>query len=379
MKRLSSLVILLLFASIALAQTPTTGSWSLLHTHTARTFEQGRLEIYTDLNFYTQLGDFLGSAPADFAAVNYWVVASDVFVSYGIINNLDMSLGIRLYQDTNRENTANIPDDLFLTLKTGSFELGTRHLYGAGLVNFRFPTAELWNYPFVEYNSGNVEFGLMGAFSYYADPYLLSRKFSTHLNIGWYNHNDAGTPVYKSETRKTEQKARFNASKLQYGLGFVYPVGMVDFMLEVNGISWIQQPDTMVYGREDFTYVTPAIRYKPYRWLYADLGVDIRISSDVDETRGVPKPTTELDLPNYAAWKAWVDLKFTIFPLAPAEKTPEEVERDRFNKRVDFFQNIIEERERIDNVQEELDRLKREREEAEKELEELKQILEEEG
>ncbi|MCK4754629.1 MAG: hypothetical protein KAS58_05305, partial [Calditrichia bacterium] len=121
----------------------------------------------------------------------------------------------------------------------------------------------------------------------------------------------------------------------------------------------------------------PAIRYKPYRWLYADLGVDIRVSEDVEETK--PPWTPTLNLPNYPPWKAWLALNFTILPLATAEKTPEELERDRFNKRVDFFQNIIEERERIENVQEELDRLKREREEAEKELEELKQILEEEG
>ena len=51
----------------------------------------------------------------------------------------------------------------------------------------------------------------------------------------------------------------------------------------------------------------------------------------------------------------------------------------KFNKRIDFFQNIIEEREKAEDVQEELDKLQVEREEAEKELEELKQILEEQG
>lgn len=372
MKRLSTLVYLLILTSTALAQTPTTGSWSLLHTHTARTFEQGRLEIYTDLNFYTKLGEFLGSAPSDFSAVNYWVVASDIFTTYGIIDHLDIALGLRLYQDTNIQNSANIPDDLFLTLKTGSFTLGTRNLYGAAILNFRFPLAEQPNYPFAEYSSGSVEFGAMGAFSYYVDPYLLTRNFSAHLNLGWYTHNDAGKIVDKHD-----RKPGFNATKLQYGLGLVYPVGMIDLMLEVNGVSWIQQPDTMVYGREEYTYVTPAIRYKPYRWMYADLGVDVRITSDVEET--IPPWAPSLDLPNYPPWKAWLALNFTILPLATAEKTPEELERDRFNKRVDFFQNIIEERERIENVQEELDRLKREREEAEKELEELKQILEEEG
>jgi hypothetical protein len=376
MKRLCLLLIFIFLTSIALAQTPTTGSRSLLHTHTARTFDQGRLEVYTNLDFYTKLGEFIGAAPSNFAAANYWVVASNIFTTYGIIDNLDISLGLRLYQDTNRFNTANIPDDLFLTIKSGSFDLGTRHLYGAGMLNFRFPLGEVPNNFYIDYSSGSVEYGLMAAFSYFVDPYLLSRNFSAHLNLGWYNHNDAGKVVY--ERRGVEQKARFNGTKLQYGLGFVYPVGLMDLMLEVNGISWIEQPDTMVYGREDYMYVTPAIRFKPYRWLYADLGVDIRISGDEDVTRGVPLGVN-IDLPNYVDWKAWLALNFTILPLAPSEQTPEEMERDRFNKRVDFFQNIIEERERIENVQEELDRLKREREEAEKELEELKQILEEEG
>jgi len=358
MKRLTILILLLFLTSAALAQTQATGSWSLLHTQTARTFEQGRLEIYTDLNFYTKLGDFLGSAPDDFAAVNYWVVGSDIVTTYGIIDHLDVSLGLRLYQDTNISD-ANLPDDLFFTIKAGSFTLGTRHLFGSAMLNFRFPIAEQPNYALAEYSSGSVEFGAMGALSYYVDPYLLTRNFSAHLNLGWYTHNDAGKIVDKHD-----RKPGLNASKLQYGLGLVYPVGMVDLMLEVNGISWIEQADTMVYGREEFTYVTPAIRYKPYRWMYADLGVDVRISEDVEETK-----------PPWAS----LAINFTLLPLSPTEQTPEELERDRFNKRVDFFQNIIEERERIENVQEELDQLKREREEAEKELEELKQILEEEG
>jgi len=372
MKRLTILIFILCLTSIALTQTLPTGSWSLLHTHTARTFEQGRLEVYNALNFYTKLGDYLGSAPEDFAAVNYWVVGYDIYTTYGIIDHFDVGLGLRLYQDTNISD-ANIPDDLFLTLKAGSFTLGTRHLYGSAMFNFRFPLAEQPNYALAEYSSGAVEFGAMGALSYYVDPYLLTRNFSAHLNLGWYTHNDAG-----KEVDKRGRKPGSNGTKLQYGLGFVYPVGMVDLMLEISGVSWIEQPDTMVYGREEFTYVTPSIRYRPYRWMYADLGVDIRVSSDVEETKP-PWRSEDFSLPNYPDWKAWLALNFTILPLSPTEKTPEELERDRFNKRIDFFQNIIEERQQIENVQEELDRLKREREEAEKELEELKQILEEEG
>ena len=104
MKRLVSLVVLLFLSSAALAQTPTTGSWSLIHTHTGRTFEQGRLEIYTDLNFYTKLGDYLGTPPPNFTTVNYWTVASDIFITYGLVDHLDLSLG--LADDTRLINPA---------------------------------------------------------------------------------------------------------------------------------------------------------------------------------------------------------------------------------------------------------------------------------
>ena len=59
--------------------------------------------------------------------------------------------------------------------------------------------------------------------------------------------------------------------------------------------------------------------------------------------------------------------------------SPAAVQQKQFNKRVEFFQEIIEEREKSENIKEELDKLQDEREAAEQELEELKQILEEEG
>jgi hypothetical protein len=377
MKRFGSLFILLLMASFVFAQNP--GSKSLLHTHTGRTFEQGRLEVRTNLNFFTKLGEFIGqSKPSDFSAANYWMVANNLAITYGLFDNLDLTVAARLYQDTHYKEEFNVPDDIFVTLKAGSFDFANRQLYAAGMINLRFGTGEKHNYPFVEYASGSTEYGLMGALSFYLDPYLPARSFSTHLNLGWYTHNDASQEVY--EVNGTVRTARFNATEMQFGLGFVYPVGALDFMLEVNGINYIEQPDTMIYSRENYIYITPSIRYKPYHWVSMDIGVDLRISGDEEETSGVLVLFTEnLDLPNYSNWKAYLGLNFTILPLGQSALTPEEVERDRFNKRIDFFQNIIEERERVENVQEELDRLRREREEAEKELEELKQVLEEEG
>ncbi len=380
MKRLAALLLIIIFSSTAFAQTY--GSMRLLHTQTARTFTKGRLDANTNISFFTKLGEFLGSTPTNFAAANWWLVSNNIVTTYGIIDNLDVTAAVRLYQDTHYFNEYNLPDDIFLNIKAGSFAFADRHMYGAGIIKFRFGTGEVANYPFQEYSSGGVEYGLMAAFSYYLDQYLPRRDFSAHLNIGWYTHNDAGQVVYKNDKRKIEQKARFNATELQFGLGFIYPVGEIDFMLELNGINYIQQPDTMVYSRENWMYVTPAIRYKPYRWFSLDVGVDISLSSKDVTTSGLPPlvdPRLTLDLPAYADWRAYIGLNFTILPLSGSDRTPEEVERDRFNQRIDFFQNIIEERERAEKVQEELDRLKREREEAEKELEELKQVLEEEG
>jgi len=48
-------------------------------------------------------------------------------------------------------------------------------------------------------------------------------------------------------------------------------------------------------------------------------------------------------------------------------------------EKVDFYERLLQEREKTRSIEEELRRLKREREQAEKELEELRQLLEEEG
>ncbi len=376
MKRLSSLLLVMLFIISVNAQT---GSKSLMHVQTARTYNGGWLVAGTDLSFFTKLGSFIGEAPTDLAAANYWLVSNNITLTYGIIDNLDLTAALRLYQDTNRPGEYNLPDDLFLNLKAGSFAFGGRRFYGSGMFKMRIGLGDTHNYLFQEYASGAMEYGVMAAFSYHVDPYLPDRSFSTHLNVGWYNHNDAGQVVYVDKRGNNEQKARFNATEIQYGLGFVYPVGEVDFMLEVHGINYIEQPDTMVYSRENWGYVTPSVRYKPYNWLRADFGVDISFSSKDITTTGVPDPRLTLDLPAYADWRVHMGLFFTILPVGSKTQTAEQVERDRFNQRVDFFQSIIEDRERAERVQEELDRLKQEREEAEKELEELKQILEEEG
>lgn len=377
MKKIS--LLLLLFIVGAAFSQPPNGSKSLIHTQSARTFESGRLEIHSDMNFFTRATEFIGSGtkPAGFTAVNYWLVAGNLTATYGILDNFDVTLSSRLYQDTHYANEYNLPGDIFLTLKGGSFAFANRKMYGAFMSTLRFATGEQHNYPFTEYASGALEYAFTGALSYFADPYLPERSFNAHLNVGWWNHNEASTVLYKF-SNGNELKATKNSSELQYALGLNYPTALFDYRLEVFGSAFISQPDAFVYSRENYMYVTPSIRYKALSFLSVDLGIDIRAMGTTDETSGVPNRTNpDYNLPNYAPWRVHMGLNLTLLPFTSTSKSEAEVQHDEFNKRVEFFQKIVEERQKSEDVQEELDRLKDERKEAESELEELKQIMEE--
>jgi hypothetical protein len=369
MKKLNLIFIAWFIFGVTLAQYP--GSVSLIHTHTGRVFNRGDLELHTNMNFFTKLGQLRpGVTDPNFKPVNWWNVSGNMMLTFGLLNHFDLTVAPRVYQDLNFgrvDKVANIPDDLFITLKAGSFAFANRKFYVAGMLNMRIPTGEGHNIYFSEYSSGALEYGLMTALSFYLDPYLPDRAFSTHLNLGWYNHNEAGKEIAKGYF------AEGNSTEFQYGLGFLYPMEMFEFILELNGINYLQQPDSVVFGRENWMYISPAICYKPLSWLSMELGIDYLLLSAKDESAVIPNQ----DIPNYSTWKVNLGLNIRILPLTPASESQLEAQRRQFNKRIDFFQGIIEERERVENVQEELEKLKRDREEAEKELEELKQILEE--
>jgi len=378
MKKVS--LVLLVFTISFLYSQPPIGSKSMLHTHSAQTLGKGVVTLYSEMNFFTRATEFVGSQkPANFHAANYWLVVGQTYLSWGILDNLDFIISPRIYQDTHYTNEYNLPGDLFTTLKLGNFAFMERKLNMGGAITMRFPVGEKHNYPVVEYASGSIEYALTGMWSYFFDPYLPDRSLSLHLNLGWWNHNEAGHTVYDYRGKKYD--ATKNSSELQYAFGLIYPTDMFDYRLEIMGIAFLNEPDEFVYSRENYTYVTPSIRYKPLSWLSADLGVDIRISSDkntTDFTKVAALANPDLNLPNYCSWRVHMGLNLQIWPLTTRKLSSAELEREKFKKRVEFFEKIVQERDRTKDVQEELERLKKEREQAEKELEELKQILQEE-
>jgi len=379
MKKITTVLILLTaFLSRPVFAQLENAEKTLIHTQTANTYNPGKIGLYSNMNFYSKVGDFLGDVtPSNFQAVSWWVVAGNAILTYGIMEHLDASVGVRLYQDTHYENEFNVPDDIFVTLKTGSYKFARNRFSQGFMASFRIPTGEQHNYPFVKYASGAFEYGLMYAVSYYADPYLPDRGFNAHFNAGWWNHNEAGTVLY-TFPNGNELKATRNSSEYRMALAFVYPTGLFDFRLELTGMLFLEDPDPFVYSAEEWAFLTPSFRYKPADWVAMDLGIDFRVSpAERNNTSGIPQPSDRVDLPlNYTDWTVQLGVDFNFNLLAEQKTSDLSYEQREAKKKIEMFETIVEEREKAESVQDEIENLKKVRKEAEKEIEELKKLLE---
>lgn len=359
------------------AQLPN-GEKTLLHTQTGKVYPKGQLGIYTNMNFYSKIGDFLGDIkPSNFESANYWLVQGNFVFTYGLFEHFDASVGVRLYQDTHQENEFNLPDDVFITLRAGSFSFARNHFMQAVLTSFRLPTGESHNYPFTEFTTESVQYGIMYAISYYADPYLPGRSFNAHFNAGFWNYNEHGTLLYTYDDGR-ELKGTVNSNDFRMALAFAYPTGLFDFRLELTGMVFLQKPDDFVYSAEDWAFLSPSVRYKPIKWLALDFGVDFRISPKERDNTGkqIPDVSRTLDLPpNYPDWKVNLGLNLNLNLFSDQVTNDLSYEQQKAREKVEMFETVVSEREKADSVQNEIENLKKVRKEAEKEIDELKKIL----
>jgi len=383
-KPVLSFFIVLLFGSLLMAQLPN-GNRTLLHTQTASTVEKGKLEIFSNMNFFTRAADFIGSnKPIDFDAVNYWLVAGNMAFSYGISEHFDATLGIKVYQDTHYPNEYNLPDDIFLTVKAGSFSSGRGHFKSSGMLSFRIPSAEEHNYPFAKYASGSFEFGLLGAVSFYLDPYLPERSFNMHFNMGYWNHNESGSEIYEfrqnygSYQKGDKLKATRSSQDFRMALAAVFPSELFDFRMELSGILYLTEPNRFVYSAEEWAFFSPSIRYKPLDWVSMDLGADFRVSPKERQATStiIPDISGSLDLPgNYPDWTVHLGLNVGFNLAGKGTYQAEDYAREKAKQRVELFETVVKEEEKAQKVQNEIENLRRVRKEAEEEIEKIKEQL----
>lgn len=376
-KRYLTLFTLLFLLGNVYAQL-TNGNQELMYTQTASTVDAGQLQVFTDMNFFTKAGDFIGSSkPVDFKQVNYWLVAGNAVFSYGISDHFDATLGMRVYQDTHSKNEYNLPGDLFLTVRAGNYYFGRNHFKAAYMASFRIPTGKDHNYPFAEYASGSLEYGFLGAFSFYADPYLPHRAFNMHFNAGFWNHNENGDVLY--DRGGTKLKATVSSKEYRMALAGVIPTALFDFRMELTGILFITPPDDFVYSAEEWAFFSPSIRYHAFDWLAMDLGADFRISPKdrQNTTDKIYDYSKSLDLPpNYPDWKIHLGLNAAFNLGGKGGAVGSDYVQEEAKEKVELFESVLDEKKKAEKVQGELENLRKVRKETEKEIEELKKELE---
>ena len=204
---LVSVLIIAILVPLLYSQNPgTTGSYGIFHTYQSRSFQPGRYEVYTNVNFYSKS--------------HAWLWAGNVAVTAGIFDNMDLAVTWRVYQTTNFYEGTNAPHDLFFTLKGGNFTFQKGRYVLAIMGQGRIPIGKTHNYPFTEYASGSFELGIKGGFSYYSNPYLPHRSVSVHYNIGYWNHNEQGKEIPLPDDTKIYRYKKF--VKTGYGFSNYY-------------------------------------------------------------------------------------------------------------------------------------------------------------
>ncbi len=349
----------------------------LSYVRSAWNLDPGYLIMNAQTRFFGKVGQ-INLAQNLSSAVTFWDVQGSVAFNYGISEHFELAFAPIVYQDTQRGGKGyNLIDDILVTLKIGSLgRRGSSVKYGFD-IGARFPSAKLHNIVFEPYSAGKVSFGFNGRLSYARDPLYPEDATSLHLNLGYWNHNDVGEQLTDIDPLVDTVRVLQPTQELRYGAGVILPTEKFDFSLELFGNIFLQKPPETAYSRENVAYISPKVRYKPYRWLSLDMAFDVRIAGSKDETNySLPGVRRIPDMPNYPSWRMTLGTRITLLPTNVYSLTERDILMRKAETRRELFEKIIREQRETEAAEEELERIKEERRKAERELERLRRILE---
>ena len=175
--------------------------------------------------------------------MTFWDVQSGISFNYGFNEHIELAFSPILYQDNHVNGDGfNFIDDIFLTLKFGSYgKKGSSVKYGID-VSSRLPTAKFHNVVFEPYSANKVGFGANSRFSYARDPLYPDDATSFHLNLGYWNHNDVGEKLTQAPDAIDTVRVLSPSQEFRYGAGVVLPTDKFDFSLEIYGVNFLQTP-----------------------------------------------------------------------------------------------------------------------------------------
>jgi hypothetical protein len=345
-----------------------------LHVRSAWSLDAGYFTIYTHNRIFGKVSNVnRNSGP-----LSYWDFQSTLSLNYGLSSGFEISLVPILYQDiSNDEKKRNFLDDLYFFLKVGSLgPKGSNMNYGLEL-GARLPKTASRNLIFEPYSVNKFAFGATGIVSYVRDPLYPDDGFNLHFNLGYWNHNDVGERLTALEATIDTVQVTEMTQVWRYGAAMAIPLERFDLRLELFGHSFMNAPPVTAYSRENATYLSPGIVYKPYRWMSLDCAVDLRVSADVDETAYGPNSVAQTPgLPNYPAWRLNFGVKVTVLPRSLYSLSERDVLMKKAESRRELFEQIIKERRETDSAEAELEAIKEERRRAEQELARLQELLE---
>jgi len=344
------------------------GGKGLTHVKSALNLKAGYLTLYSRSQAF---GKTSINPP-----VAYWDVQGAVSLNLGISDHVELAISPVIYQDTHKgEKGYNIPDDLFVGLKFGSYHVRGSSLTWGVCLDTRFPTGKDHNLFFEPYSAGKIEWGFTGMLSYSKDPLYPYESLTVDFNLGYLNHNDIGQKLTGRDNDPLPVSSL--SQQLKYGIGLKIPTPDFDFSVELFGNSFIQKPPKTAFSLENYLYLTPSIIYKAFNWLSVIVGADFRLSNDIDETSYlyVSSPVPE-EFPNYPGWRIHLSFKVALLPIRVHKTSDKDILIKKAESRKKLFEQIIREQRDTESAEEELDKIKIERKKAERELERLRRILE---
>lgn len=348
------------------------GGNGLIYVKSAWNLKPGYLTFYGRTRFFGKVAT-LSAEQAN--AVTYWDVQGAFSINYGISEHIELAISPIMYQDTHKgESGYNFPDDLFIGLKMGSYNIKGTSLKWAVSLDSRFPTAKYHNIPFEPYSAGAVEWGFTSMLTYSRDPLYPEDNLNVHANFAYINHNDVGKKL--SQTASDNISVTSMSQQLLFGIGMKIPTSELDFSVELHGNKFLQKPPSATaYSLENYLYLTPGVSFRAYRWLTLMFATDLRLTPDKDETL-YSFGGKIYDMPNYPSWRINLGINILLLPASVYRLSDKDILMRKAESRRELFEQIIKEQRETESAEEELERIKEERRKAERELERLRRILE---
>lgn len=359
-----------------------TGGFGYLHTGSAITMPPGAL----DLSMYIR--GFVTIEKQNDETFFISNGSSAIAATFGYTNHTEIAFSQVLYQDLNQTNVGNdelttmIPGDSYIRFKFGGYHYGSSETMRKVLWGFapilRLRTALHHDVQFEPYYSRAIELELQYINSFYQKPLYPDDGISIHTNLGYIYHNDGSA----------ENEA--SAQEFNFLISGVYPrEKKFDIGAELYGSLFLVRPLPTVLGREDWMYLTPFVKFKPFGNLSVLLGLDVLLMG-AKETSEPTYGAVITDFPNYSSWRLTSRISFapstTFYQVSekggiasgrPKTTSVSQGISSDYDREALFRWALEQKTGEVEPVDLDLERIRAERKKAEEELELLRKKLEE--